>query len=79
MLTQILLIVVIILLLVLILLVLRGRGVKPRDVEDAVSSTWTKLGLDEKVGRLTIYTQDIRDYHRSIEQMLRVPKERAAL
>jgi DNA recombination protein RmuC len=28
---------------------------------------------------LTAHTQDIRDYHRSIEQMLRVPTERAAL
>lgn len=79
MMTQILLAIVVILLIVLILLVLKGRGVKPKDVEDAVSSTWTKLGMEEKIGRLTTYTEDIRDYHRSIEQMLRVPKERAAL
>jgi len=79
MITQILLAVVIILLVVLIFLALKGRGVKPRDIEDAVSTTWTKLGLDEKIGMLTTHARDIRDYHRSIEQMLRVPTERAAL
>jgi len=79
MITQILLAVVVILLVVLIFLVIRGRGVKPRDIEDAVSSTWTKLGLEEKMGMLTAHTQDIRNYHRSIEQMLRVPTERAVL
>jgi len=79
MINQILLAIVIILLIVLIFLVLRGRGVKPRDIEDAVSTTWTKLGLDEKIGMLTAHTQDIRNSHRSIEQMLRVPKERADL
>lgn len=79
MITQILLAVVVILLVVLIFLVVRGRGVKPRDIENAVSSTWTKLGLDEKIGKIAIHAQDIRDSHRSIEQMLRVPTERAAL
>jgi len=79
MITQILLAVVVILLMVLIFLVLRGRGVKPRDIENAVSSTWTKLGLEEKIGALATHAQDIRDSHRSIEQMLRVPTERAAL
>lgn len=79
MITQILLAVVVILLVLLIFLVLRGRGVKPRDIENAVSSTWTKLGLEEKIGKLAIHAQDIRDSHRSIEQMLRAPTERAAL
>ncbi len=79
MIIQILLAVVVILLVVLIFLVVKGRGVKPRDIEAAVSSTWTKLGLEEKIGKLAIHAQDIRDSHRSIEQMLRVPTERAAL
>lgn len=77
--TQILLAIVVILLVVLIFLVVRGRSVKPRDIEDAVSSTWTKLGLGEKIGTLAVHAQDIRSCHRSIEQMLRVPTERAAL
>jgi len=77
--TQILLVVVVILLIVLIFLVVRGKSVKPRDIEDAVSSTWAKLCLGEKIGTLTVHAQDIRNCHRSIEQMLRVPTERAAL
>ena len=73
MITQILLAIVVILLVVLIFLVVRGKSVKPRDIEDAVSSTWAKLGLG------AVQAQDIRSCHRSIEQMLRVPTERAAL
>ena len=79
MITQILLAVVIILLVVLLFLILKGRGVKPRDIENALSSTWTKLGLEEKIGKVATHAQDIRDSYRSIEQMLRVPTERAAL
>lgn len=33
--------------------------------------------LDKKVGELTTHTEDIRQSHKSIEQMLRVPKERS--
>ncbi len=75
--TQILLVIVPILLVVLVFLVLKERGVKPKDVEEAVSSTWMKLGLEEKIGILTAHAQDIRNSHRTIEQMLRVPKEQA--
>jgi len=39
MITQILLAVVVILLVILIFLVIKGRGVKPRDIENAVSTT----------------------------------------
>lgn len=35
--------------------------------------------LDEKVGELTIQTEDIRNSHKSVEQMLRIPKERAPI
>ena len=79
MLPQILLAVVVILLVVLISLVLKGREAKSRDIENAVLSTWAKLGLEEKIGKVATHTQDIRDSYRSIEQMLRVPTERAAL
>jgi DNA recombination protein RmuC len=77
--TEILLVIVVVLLVVLLFLVFRGKGVKPMDIENAVSTTWAKMGLEEKIGALTAHTQDIRDAHRSIEQMLRVPTERAAL
>jgi DNA recombination protein RmuC len=77
--TQIPLIIIILLLTVLIFLVVRIRRVNPRDIEGAVSSTWLKLGLDEKITRVALHAQDIRDSHRTIEQILRVPTERAAL
>lgn len=79
MLPQILLAVVVILLVVLISLALKGREAKSRDIENAVLSTWAKLGLEEKIGKVATHAQDIRDSYRSIEQMLRVPTERAAL
>jgi len=78
-LTQILLTIVVILLVILIFLALKRRGVKPEEIEDAMSLSWTKLGMEEKLGRLTTHTEDIRNCHKSLEQMLRVPVERAAM
>jgi len=49
MVAQILLAVIVILLAALIFLVLKGRGVKPKDTEDAVADTWAKLGLEERM------------------------------
>ena len=77
--TEVLLAVVIVLLLVLIYLVLKRGRVEPKDIESAISSVWQESGLDEKIGKLAVYAQDIRDDYRSLEQMLRVPVERASL
>jgi DNA recombination protein RmuC len=77
--TEGLIAVVIVLLLVLIYLVLQRGQVEPKDIESAISSVWVKSGLDEKIGELTAYAQDIRGEYRSLEQMLRVPTERAFL
>ena len=78
-----LLVVVIILLCLLLLLVARliqkGGRVETKDIEPAISKVWRESGLDEKVGQLTAHARDIRETHRSVEQMLRVPKERASL
>mgnify|MGYP001103620889 CR=1 FL=1 len=49
MIIQILLAVVVALLIVLIILVIKGRGVKPRDIENAVSGTWAKMNLDGRM------------------------------
>lgn len=79
---EITLVVVVILLLALIALVLlvyRGRRIEPNDLEPAISKVWRESGLDKTVGELTVHAKDIRDTHTSIEQMLRVPKERASL
>ncbi|MCK4325672.1 DNA recombination protein RmuC [bacterium] len=81
MIAEILLIVIVLLLLLLIFLIHRGRHgrIETRDIESAISKAWRESGLDEKVGELTTQARDIRESHRSIEQMLRVPKERASL
>ena len=79
MLTDTLLGTIIILLFILIVLVLKQGKVEPRDVESAVSNSWVKLGLDERLGELTTYAGDIRDNYQSLEQMLRVPTQRGAL
>ena len=77
--TEVLLAAVIILLFVLIYLALKRGKIEPKDIESAISIVWKDSGLDEQVGRLTAYAQDIRDDYRSLDQMLRVPVERASL
>jgi DNA recombination protein RmuC len=74
----ILLVFVLLLLGVLIFLVIRSRRVEPTDLKNAISSTWTELGLGEKIGSIETQARDIKDSYRSFEQMLRVPKERAS-
>jgi len=80
--THVLLAIILVLLVVLtylVYLVLKGRVVEAGDIEAAVSGTWVKLGLGDKITALEGYAKEIRDSYRSFEQMLRVPKERAAL
>jgi DNA recombination protein RmuC len=78
MIIEILLAFVLLLLGVLIFLVLRSRKVQPSDLKNVMSSTWTELGLDQKIGAIESHANDIRQSYRSFEQMLRVPKERAS-
>ena len=70
--------VIIMLLVTLIFLVLRSKRFESKDIESAISSTWRNLGLDKEIGTLMAHSTDIRNSYRSIEQMLRVPKERAS-
>lgn len=77
--TNVLLTVVIVLLLILVYLVIKRGQVKPKDIELAISSVWQESGLDEKIGRLTTYAEDIRNDYRALDQMLRVPVGRASL
>lgn len=77
--TNVLLTVVIVLLLLLVYLVIKRGQVKPKDIELAISSVWQESGLDEKIGRLTTYAEDIRNDYRALDQMLRVPVGRASL
>ena len=78
MIIEILLVIVLLLLGVLIFLVIRSRRVQPSDLKNVMSSTWTELGLDQKIGTIESHANDIRQSYRSFEQMLRVPKERAS-
>lgn len=70
---------VIVLVLLVFYLVRQGKKVEGWDVELAVSRVWKDSRLEEKLGELTSHARDIRNSHTSIEQMLRVPKERASL
>ncbi len=74
-----LLLVVIVLLLGLTLLMLRRGKIEPKDIEPAVTKAWMESGLNQSVGQLATYAKDIQETHRSVEQMLRVPKERASM
>lgn len=79
MITQILLAVILISLILLIFLIFKRRRVESRDVESAMLNVWRESGLDKTIGELTTYAQDIRKDYRSLDQMLRVPIERASL
>jgi DNA recombination protein RmuC len=78
MIVEILLVIILVLLGILIFLVLRSRKVQPSDLKNVMSSTWTEMGLDQKIGTIESHANDMRQSYRSFEQMLRVPQERAS-
>lgn len=49
------------------------------EVEAALSKSWLMLGLDDKIGYIAAYAQDIRNDYRAFEQILRVPTARGSL
>jgi DNA recombination protein RmuC len=74
--TDFLLAIVIILLLMIILLVIWTRKrVSFDDLSKAISEAWNKSSFSE----IKTYAKDIRDDYRRLDEMLRVPKERANL
>ena len=75
--TELFLTIVIILLVILILLHFRGRKLPPSDLESAISSTWIKLGLGEKLGVVERHAAEIKASYKSFEQLIRAPKERS--
>ena len=70
--------IVLIPLVLLVYLVYRGRRIASKDIEPVLSKVWRESGLDRQLGELTAHAKDIRDTHISLEQMLRVPKERGS-
>jgi DNA recombination protein RmuC len=79
MLIEILLVVNGLLLTALIFLFLRRESRDSQQFESTLSRVWLKLGIDEKIGRLEVYANDIRHDYRELEQMLRVPTARGSL
>ena len=75
---EILLGIIIALLTLLIFLSLKKARVESKDVETAIFRVWKESGLSDKVGELTTHAREIKETHRSIEQMLRIPAERGA-
>ena len=62
----------------MIILSLRKVKVEPQDIETAILRVWKESGLSDKVGELATHAKEIKETHKSIEQMLRVPAERGA-
>jgi DNA recombination protein RmuC len=77
-LTNLLLGVAIALLVVLLVVTVRRRGLGQAEVEAAVSGSWIRLGLAERIGAVEEQAREIRDSYRSFEQLLRVPTERGS-
>ncbi len=65
-------------LLLIILIKIQSR-LSPEHIELAVNRAWQEIGIGEKVERLDLLVNQVRDFYKSIEQMLRVPKERAQI
>jgi len=78
MMIEISLTIIVVLLILLTFLTLKSKRVESKDIEAAISGTWIKLGLDEKIGAVESHAKDIRDSYKSFEQMLRVPTERSS-
>jgi hypothetical protein len=74
-LTDALLIAVLALLGVLIFLALKRGRIEPKDTKSAVSSVWKDSGVQEQIGRLSVYADDILKDYSALDQMLRVPEE----
>jgi len=78
MLTYFLLSVVIILLGIIIFLLLKREKIRKEDIENIILKIWNESGLNERIGELGIHAKEIKEAHKSIERMLRVPLERGS-
>ena len=50
--------------------------VEEQNIENAILKVWKESGLSDKVGELATYAREIRETHKSIEEMLRVPNKK---
>jgi len=47
-------------------------------IDGAVLKAWKESGLDRRLGEISTHAAEIKQLHKSIEQMLRVPSERGS-
>ncbi|MBO8143070.1 MAG: DNA recombination protein RmuC [Thermodesulfobacterium sp.] len=78
MITYFLLGVVIILLGIIIFLLLKREKIEKEDIENVILKIWNESGLNERIGELGLHAKEIKEAHKSIERMLRVPFERGS-
>jgi len=78
MITYFLLGVVIILLGIIIFLLLKKEKIEKEDIENVILKIWNESGLNERIGELGLHAKEIKEAHKSIERMLRVPFERGS-
>ncbi|NPA35025.1 MAG: DNA recombination protein RmuC [Chlorobi bacterium] len=75
---EFLLVVIIILLVAVLYLVWRGTRVESTELESALLKAWESTGIAQKLGELNTHTKEIKELHKSIETMLRIPSARGA-
>ncbi|MCD6548269.1 MAG: DNA recombination protein RmuC [Thermodesulfobacterium sp.] len=78
MITYFLLGIVIILLGIVIFLLLKREKIEKEDIENVILKIWNESGLNERIGELGLHAKEIKEAHKSIERMLRVPFERGS-
>ncbi|MBC7092070.1 MAG: DNA recombination protein RmuC [Nitrososphaeria archaeon] len=71
------LLVIIIILLLYIVNISKKIGIKKEDIKESVLEVWNSE-LSTKVGKLEEHAREMKEMHKSLEQMLRVPSERGA-
>lgn len=71
--------IVIVLLGIVIFLLLKSEKIKREDIESVILKVWEESGVNERLGELSLHAKEIKEVHRSLERILRVPLERASL
>ncbi|MEM3385991.1 MAG: DNA recombination protein RmuC [Nitrososphaeria archaeon] len=71
------LLIIILILLLYIIIVAKRIGIKKEEIKETVLEVWGSE-LSTKVGKLEEQANEMKEMHKSIEQMLRVPSERGA-
>ena len=79
MITEVLLTIILILLIILLIISLKKSDTDAKQIENVIIKAWNDARLGEKLGEIASHAREMKNIHRSIEKMLRVPAERGAL